>query len=278
MLRQRVIALILLKGDLVVQSFGFNLHLPIGKLDIVLEYLELWDVDEVIVLDIDATKKNNTVNFDMIKAASKKIFVPLTIGGGISSVKDIELALHNGADKVAINAGFFNNDGFIEEAVQRFGSQCIVLAADVMLRGGSYFVWSNNHQYKPVSVTEWLRDAIRVGAGEIFINSIDNDGKKTGFDMDLMEIIEKNSSVPLIAAGGAGCPFHIKQLFDRIDSAAAIGNILHHKEHSVSLIKGYLVAKNKNVRGSHFLNYNDCIFNPNGELSPTEHLSIFFKR
>lgn len=277
MLRRRVIALILLKGDLVVQSIGFNRHLPIGKLDIVLEYLELWDVDEVIILDIDASKKGRTIDFDLISVASKAIFVPLTIGGGISSIKEIEQAIHNGADKVTINTAFLDNESFIPEAVQKFGSQCIVLSADVKLNNKAYFVYSNNGQQKHTKISQWLKSAIKIGAGEIFINSISNDGKQCGYDLDLMKIVDKYSTVPIVAAGGVGSPPDVAKLFNAVDCAAAIGNILHYKEHSTSLIKAYLRSNGLNVRPSYFLNYDNCNFNDDGTLMPIEHKSIFLK-
>jgi len=277
MLRKRVIALILLKGDLVIQAIGFKRYLPIGKLSIVLEYLELWDVDEVIILDIDASKNGKTINFGLIGEASKKIFVPLTVGGGLSSVQEIEKAIHNGADKVSINSAFFGNKMFIDEAIQNFGSQCIVLAADVKLRQDDYYVYLNNRQYENLKVSEWLKAAINIGAGEVFINSMDNDGKKNGYDLDLMKMIDNYSTVPVVAAGGVGCPKHVEQLFNQVDSAAAIGNILYHKEHSTSLIKAYLKASNQNVRASLFLNYENSEFNVDGALKPIEHSSIFLK-
>jgi len=277
MLRNRVIALILLKGDLVVQAVGFNKHLPVGRLVFVLEYLELWDIDEVIILDIDASKNGTTIDFDLISAASKKIFVPLTVGGGISSVKDIEQAIHKGADKVTINSAFLDDACFIKEAIQNFGAQCIVLAADVKFNVKDYFVYSDNGTNMAIKLLQWLEGAARIGAGEVFINSIDNDGKKDGYDLGLMRFVDSYCTMPVVAAGGAGCPADVYELFNQLDIAAAIGNILHHKEHSTSLIKGFLRSKHQNVRSSYFLNYENSNFNDDGSLVPVEHESIFLK-
>ena len=276
MVKDRIIALVLLKGDLVVQSVGFEKYLPVGRLEIVLEYLESWDVDEVIILDIEASQNNRTINFDLIKNASKKIFIPLTVGGGLSSSKNIERAIHSGADKVVINTAIFNEKDFIRRAVFNFGSQCIVAAADVRLVGNDYYVFSNSGQSRMLLLCEWIDKVNDYDVGEVFLNSIDRDGMKCGYDIDLIKFVKNKIKKPIIAAGGAGNPLHVKQLLTQVSSAAAIGNILYHSEHPTSVVKAYLKNNNQNVRSSCSINYEQFEFNKKGWVIPINHDSIYF--
>jgi cyclase len=279
MLKKRIIATVLLKNELVVQSIGFKKFLPIGKLDIVLQFLEKWDIDEVIILDIDASKENRTINFDLIKQASSKIFVPLTIGGGISSIKEIEQAIHSGADKVSINTTYFENKDFIKQASKTFGKQCIVMSADVKkdTLSNNYFVYNKGIK-STLMIDDWIKDVVDLGCGEVLINSIDKDGSKLGYDLDLMKDISDKLKIPLIALGGAGKSKHIHELFSNSTvDAAAIGNMLYFTEHSTSKIKSFLLQKNNKLRLNHFVNYDKIKFNDDGRIEPIEHKSIFIK-
>jgi cyclase len=275
MLRNRIIALVLLKNDLVVQSVGFEKYYPIGRLDIVLEFLESWDVDEVIILDVDASRNKKTINFELIKNASRKIFIPLAIGGGITSNNDVELALHSGADKVVINSAFYNDIEFIKNAVFNFGSQCIVASGDLRLISGNYFTFTANGKNKELPVLEWISEIVKCNIGEIFINSIDHDGMKCGYDVNLIKLVKNKTKVPVIAAGGAGNPMHINQLLNQVECAAAVGNILYHSEHSTSVIKSFLKVENQNIRSSYFINYEKFQFDRNGLPVFIEHKSLF---
>ena len=277
MIKKRIIASLLLKNDLVVQSIGFNQYLPIGRLNIALSFLENWDVDEVIILDIDASLENRTINFDLIKESSKNIFVPITVGGGITSISDIEKSISNGADKVSLNSVFFKNKNLIKEAAKIFGSQCLVLCADVKRNTNEYFVYSDGVN-KNIKLKDWTKEVQILGAGEMLINSINNDGSKMGFEIDIYKEIANNVEIPLIAMGGAGNPKHILDLFKKTSvDAAAIGNILHHKEHSTSKIKSFMIKNNQSVRPSCFIDYEKHKFDRNGDLYPTNHKSLFIK-
>lgn len=278
MLKKRLIACVLLKGDLVVQSVGFKRYFPIGKLEFVLEFLGQWDIDEVIILDIDATTFRKTIDFELIKKASNKIFVPLTIGGGISSLKEIENALHSGADKVSISSSFLNHEHSIDEAVKTFGEQCIVLTADVKLMGKDYHVCGNNGKQQRMPLDTWLKRASNSKCGEVLINSIDKDGLRTGYDINLMRKVSGEIDIPIIALGGVGEPIHVADLFSEEDVyAAAVGNVLYHGEHSSAKFKSFLKNQDLPVRSSAFINYDDIDFDERGAINPKEHKSIFFE-
>jgi len=205
LLKKRLIATILLKNKYVVQSISFNKFLPIGSLEIVLQFLEKWDIDEVIILDLDASKNKRTINFNLLKSSSRKIFVPLTVGGGISSFDDAKNAFHNGADKVSINSSFLSNNNFIQQVVNDFGSQSVILSADVRIENNAeYYVYANSGKNKIISLKKWIKQAENLGAGELLINSIINDGMKNGYDTCLYQKITELTKLPIIALGGAG--------------------------------------------------------------------------
>ena len=277
MLKKRVIATILLKNNLVVQSINFNQYLPIGRLEIALEFIEKWDIDEVIILDLDATKNNRTIDFNLLKKSSKKIFVPLTVGGGITSIIDAKNAVHSGADKISINSSFLDNNSFVKQIVNDFGSQCVVLSADVKVAGnGEYYVYINSGTKKIIDLQKWIKQAEKFGAGELLINSITNDGIKKGYDINLYKEISNFSQLPVIALGGAGKVSHITDLFESTEvSAAAVGNMLYFTEHSTSKIKSALVQNTMNIRPSCFINYDCWDFESDGRIIPKNLRSIY---
>ena len=277
MLKKRLIAAILIKNQNVVQSIGFKKYLPIGRLEIVLQFLEQWDIDEVIILDLDASKKNKTIDFDLLKKASKKIFVPLTVGGGISSFNDAKNAFHSGADKVSINSSFLDNNSFIKDVVNDFGSQSVVLSADVKITNNSeYYVYINSGNIKKISLVKWIKKAENFSVGELLINSIESDGIKNGYDTSLYKKITELTSLPIIALGGAGRAKHLIDLFNNTNiSAAAIGNMLYFTEHSTSMLKSALFKENINVRPSCFFSYEEWNFESDGRIIPRNLKSIY---
>jgi len=277
LLKKRLIATILLKNKCVVQSISFNKFLPIGSLEIVLQFLEKWDIDEVIILDLDASKNKRTINFNLLKNSSRKIFVPLTVGGGISSFDDAKNAFHNGADKVSINSSFLSNNNFIQQVVNDFGSQSVILSADVRIENNAeYYVYANSGKNKIISLKKWIKQAENLGAGELLINSIVNDGMKNGYDTCLYQKITELTKLPIIALGGAGSVIHLVDLFQNTNvSAAAIGNMLYFTEHSTSKLKSALVKENINVRPSCFISYDEWNFELDGRIIPMNLKSLY---
>ena len=186
MLKNRLIPIIIVKNELIVQSFNFKRFLPIGKIKTAIEFFVNWDVDEIIILDIDATKQGRGPQLEVIKSASRECFVPLTVGGGINSVESIKSVLRSGADKISINSYAIENPKFITDAAIRFGNQCITVSIDAKKVSNDYNVFIRNGKIDTgIKVSDWSKKLEHLGAGEILINSIENDGSREGYDLDL---------------------------------------------------------------------------------------------
>lgn len=247
MIKRRIIACVIIKDGIAVQSFSFSRYLPIGKPEIAVESLNLWNADEILVVDIDAAKENRCIDPNLVHRLSKKCFVPLTVGGGIRTVTDISKLLASGADKVLVNSGALENISALIEFTQYFGNQCIIGEIDcIKSSDGQFFVY--NHVQKKItkkSVLSWALELQNHGAGEILINSVDRDGLKQGYELTLLKEVGKALSVPLIACGGVGHPSHIIEAWGHKEiSAFAAGNIFQFSEHSVTTIKAFMEMKN----------------------------------
>jgi cyclase len=271
MLKKRIIATIMIKDDLVVQSIGFSKYLPVGKIDIVIEFLEYWDVDEIVIIDIGATFNKKTIDYKSIKKASRKCFLPISAGGGINKIKDVRNILASGADKVILSGVVFKEEGFIAKCAKKFGDQSIVVCLDVKkINNGEYRCFIESGTINTgVSPCEFIENNNNLGIGEILINSIDRDGCKSGYDIELMKLIQSISKVPVIALGGAGNFEHMKDVLKQTDvSAVAAGNIFHFIEHSTAIAKAYLEKSNISIRKSYLLNYTNHIFDESNRVIP----------
>jgi cyclase len=265
MKKRRLIPIILLKNGFVVQSRSFKEFQKLGLPSVSVKRCSEWGSDELIFLDISRDDKYdlnrddlNYVNsnnlLDIIKNISEFCFIPITVGGKIRSLKDIENYLISGADKVAINSFANLNYNFIEEASKKFGSQCIVNSIDVKLIENEYCIFINNGSQKSsYSLIEWLKISELSGSGEILINSIDRDGMGNGFDIDLINLIENNVNLPVICCGGAGKyeDFLEVAVKTSVDGIAA-ANFFQHKDQSVFITKRMLFNKNLNFREPKF--------------------------
>ena len=182
MLKKRLVACLLIKDGLIVQSVGFNKYLPIGHPQFPLEFVVKWDVDEIILLDMSASSEKRILNIELLEVLSKSCFVPLTVGGGISSVEDVRQIIRAGADKVSINTNAIKDPAIITKIADIFGSQCAVVSMDCKLDDdGVYRVYSDSGKSPTnLSTKEWAKKVEKLGAGEIFLNSIDRDGSKKG--------------------------------------------------------------------------------------------------
>ncbi|EGR1307538.1 HisA/HisF-related TIM barrel protein [Vibrio cholerae] len=259
MLKTRLIPCIITKGELVVQSFGFKKYLPIGNVKTAIEFFVNWDVDEIIVNDIDATKDGRVPNFELVSWAAKECFVPLTVGGGIKSVDHIRQLLKAGADKVAINSLALENPDFITESSSLFGSQCITVSIDAIKHADGYRVFDYQKQSSlDLDVVEWAIKVESLGAGEILLNSVDRDGSREGYDTKLLRCVSERLSIPVIALGGIG-------RFDQLAAGATVGgcqalaaaNIFQHMEHSTIAAKAQMRNSGLNVRLSSEVKYED---------------------
>jgi imidazole glycerol-phosphate synthase subunit HisF len=274
MLKKRIIGCLIIKNGIVVQSIGFNKYLPIGRAEIAVEYLNNWGIDEIILLDIDASREGREPDFEMIKRISKKCFVPLTVGGGIKDVKIMKKLIRFGADKIAINSSAIANPSLIREAVAILGKQCVVVSIDARCKKElTGILWhevfiNNGDESTGLDVVNFAKRCEEMGAGEILLNSIDNDGLKKGLDIELIRSVSMAVSIPVIAVGGAGHPEHFAAGFIEGNAmAVAAANYFHFTEHSPIITKAYLRSyTNIQTRDNKYIDYMGFLFDNLGRI------------
>ncbi len=209
--------------------------------------------DELVFLDITASHEKRPILLDVVRRTAESVFMPLTVGGGISSLEDVRALLLAGADKVSINTAAVKNPAFVRRAAERFGSQCIVLAIDARRTGKRRPKWEvythGGRTATGLDAVEWARRGERLGAGEILLTSMDRDGTKSGYDLELLRAVSRAVRVPLVASGGAGNLDHLAQGFlkGRADAVLA-ASIFHFREYTVQDAKRYLKKKGVPVR------------------------------
>lgn len=214
--------------------------------------------DEIVFLDITASSDNRSIIIDMVRSVAKEIFIPFTVGGGVRNLDDIYNLLNAGCDKVSINSAAIKNPQLIEEGAKRFGSQCIVVAIDVKRRNvgksgvnssDSWSVYINGGRIDTqIDYFDWAKRVENLGAGEILLTSMDTDGTKNGYDLELLKWSAENVKIPLIASGGAGNMEHIKEAYLCGADAALAASIFHYNEIAIPALKQYLATQNIPVR------------------------------
>jgi len=205
--------------------------------------------DELTFLDITASSDNRDTIVDIVKKVAQEIFIPLTVGGGIRTVDDFYKLLNVGCDKVSVNSAAIKRPELINEGAKRFGSQCVVTAIDVKRVGERYNVFLNGGRVDTgLDAVEWAKEVVDRGAGEILLTSMDADGTKAGFELNITRQISQAVNVPVIASGGAGTMEHIKDAFDAGADAALAASIFHYKEIDIMDLKHYLKEQNIAVR------------------------------
>jgi len=205
--------------------------------------------DEITFLDITATHEDRDTMVEMVEEVAKEVFIPLTVGGGIRTLEDIYRLLRVGCDKISINSHAIKNPDFINEASQRFGSQCIVVAIDAKRTGNSWNVYvSGGRTDTGLDALEWAKEVQKRGAGEVLLTSMDCDGVKTGYDIELTSKMSRMLDIPVIASGGAGSMEHIKEAFLNDADAALAASIFHFKEIDIMDLKRYLKDEGIPVR------------------------------
>ena len=205
--------------------------------------------DELTFLDITASHEQRDTIVHIVEQVAREIFIPLTVGGGIRELNDIYKLLNVGCDKVSINSAAIKRPAFIDEGAKRFGSQCIVVAIDVKKTGDTWNVYLNGGRVDTgINALEWAKEVVDRGAGEILLTSMDADGTKAGFDLDITSKISRAVHVPVIASGGAGTMEHIREAFESGADAALAASIFHYKEIDIMDLKRYLSANNIAVR------------------------------
>lgn len=208
--------------------------------------------DEVIFLDITASSDQRGTVVDMVRRVAENVFIPFTVGGGIRTVDDFKMLLREGADKISINSAAINHPRLISEAAFKFGSQCVVVAIDAKRRGdrSGWNIYKNGGRIDVgIDAIEWARKVEKLGAGEILLTSMDCDGTKAGYDLELTRAIAENVSIPVIASGGAGTLEHFKEaLTDGKADAALAASLFHYKELEIKEVKEYLRKEGVSVR------------------------------
>jgi len=255
MLKHRLIPNIILNNGNVVQSRNFKHTNVIGNAVTAVDFFNSWAVDEIIVLDVSRNTDDRENFLKIIQGLSKRCFVPLTVGGWITSIEDIEVLLKSGADKVSINTEAVKNPQFVRDSSTRFGSQCIVASIDVKINEHNEYEVYIDRGRKPTSIDplDWAKTVEKSGAGEIFLTSIDRDGTKEGYDLDLVKKISESVGIPVVSFGGVGKWEHFVDGINigKADAVSA-ANIFHYTEHSTFKAKQFLENAGINVRNSHF--------------------------
>lgn len=263
MLKKRLIACLLQMNGQLVESINFSKFLVIGNAIMAVQHFNAWEVDEIVLLDINRDKNydfgRNDVNYDntikefseLIRYTSKSCFVPLTAGGGIRSVDDMRKYVQAGADKISINTAALDNINIISEGAEVFGAQCMVVSIDIKKQAdGSYKVMKKfGTENTGLDAVDWAKKVERAGAGEIFLTSIDNDGMYKGYDLELVKSVAEAVHIPVIASGGVGDWQHLVEGIKKGGvSAVSVGNKFHFTEHSAMHAKKYMRQKGIDLR------------------------------
>lgn len=209
------------------------------------------EADELVFLDITATNEKRKTLSELVKRIAQHINIPFTVGGGISTVEDVSVMLHNGADKISVNTAAYKNPSIIEGMAKEFGSQCIVLAIDTKKEAdGEWYVYLNGGRVKTdTTCLEWARRGVEAGAGEILLTSMNNDGTKQGFALDITKTLSETLPVPVIASGGGGTMQHFTDVFQTAHADAALAaSIFHFKEIAIPDLKEYLAQQGITMR------------------------------
>ena len=208
--------------------------------------------DELVFLDITASSDARDTAVEMVRKVAEKVFIPFTVGGGIRTVEDFKSILREGADKVSVNSAAIMNPNLISEAADKFGSQCVVVAIDAKRRadGQGFTIYKNGGRVDMgIDAVEWAMKAEKLGAGEILLTSMDGDGTKAGYDLELTRTVAENVSIPVIASGGAGTMEHFYEAFTEGKAEAALAaSLFHFKEMEIRDLKKYLRGKGISVR------------------------------
>ncbi|MBQ7447028.1 MAG: imidazole glycerol phosphate synthase subunit HisF [Eubacterium sp.] len=252
MFTKRIIPCLDVHGGRVVKGVNFvNLQDAGDPVEIAAAY-DKAGADELVFLDITASSDARNTVVDMVRRVAEQVFIPFTVGGGIRSVEDFRAILREGADKVSINSSAIKNPQLISDGADKFGSQCVVVAIDAKRRenGSGWEVYINGGRINTgIDAVEWAMRANRLGAGEILLTSMDCDGTKAGYDIELTRTIAENVSIPVIASGGAGTMEHFYDAFAEGKAEAALAaSLFHYKEMEIKDLKDYLAGRDIPVR------------------------------
>ena len=251
MITKRIIPCLDVKNGRVVKGVNFKDLSDVSSPVKLAEYYSENGADELVFYDITASYEDRKIFTDILKEVAGKIFIPLTVGGGINTLDDFDRVLKCGADKVSVNSGAINNPGLVGEAAKRYGNQCVVLSVDVKRVDGQFTVFSKGgRENTGMEALSWIKSNVENGAGEVVVNSIDTDGVKEGFDIELLKKVRALVNVPVIASGGAGNADDFVKLFKEIPDidAGLAASIFHFGEVKILDLKKKLKENNILVR------------------------------
>jgi cyclase len=250
MLKNRIIPCLDIKDGRTVKGVNFVDIKDAGDaVELAEKYMEQ-GADELVFLDITASSEKRKTRVELVKRIAERIAIPFTVGGGIASLEDVSDLVFAGADKISINTSAVLRPELISEIAPEFGSQCVVLAVDTKYISGDWKVYIHGGKTPvPLKTIDWVRQAESLGAGEILLTSMDHDGTKTGFALDITDRVSKAVNIPVIASGGAGTMKHFKDLFTCTQATAGLAaSIFHYGEVSIPDLKNYLRTNNIQVR------------------------------
>ena len=240
MITKRIIPCLDVKDGRVVKGVNFLGLADVSSPVKLAEYYSLSGADELVFYDITASSEGRALFTDILTEVASKIFIPLTVGGGINTVADFDRVLKCGADKVSVNSGAIRNPSLITEAAKKYGDQCVVISADVKRVDGEFRVFAKGgREDTGMEAISWIKRCVDMGAGEVVVNSIDTDGVKGGFDIELLRKVTETVNVPVIASGGAGSVAHFVELFKEIPDidAGLAASVFHFGEIQISDLK-----------------------------------------
>lgn len=247
---KRIIPCLDVNNGRVVKGINFVNLIDAGNPVAVAAAYDAAGADELVFLDITASSDHRNTVADMVRKVAEQVFIPFTVGGGIRTVDDFKAILREGADKVSVNSAAIMNPHLISEAAEKFGSQCVVVAIDAKKTPDGYHIFKNGGRVDMgIDAIEWAMQADKLGAGEILLTSMDCDGTKAGYDIELTRLISENVSIPVIASGGAGKLEHFYDaLTDGKADAALAASLFHFKELEIRQVKQYLKDRGVPVR------------------------------
>ncbi len=251
MITKRIIPCLDVKNGRVVKGVQFEGLSDVSSPVALAEYYSNSGADELVFYDITASFEQRQLFTDILTEVASKIFIPLTVGGGINTVDDFDRVLKCGADKVSVNSGAIKNPGLIKEAALKYGDQCVVLSCDIKRVDGEFRLFAKGgREDTGINAIEWIKKGVSNGAGEIVVNSIDTDGVKNGFDIEMLKAVCDVVNVPVIASGGAGCSEDFVKLFNEIPTidAGLAASIFHFGEVKIKDLKLLLKENKINVR------------------------------
>ncbi|MEM1483879.1 imidazole glycerol phosphate synthase subunit HisF [Oscillospiraceae bacterium PP1C4] len=251
MLAKRIIPCLDVRDGKVVKGINFTSIKEVGDpVECAIEY-DRQGADEITFLDITATHEGRSTMIDVVRSTAKNVFVPLTVGGGIRTVDDFRDILRAGADKISVNSAAVRNPQLIRDAAYRFGSQCVVVAIDARRRaeGGFTVVVNGGRIDMQLDAVEWAKTCEQLGAGEILLTSMDTDGTRSGFDIELLNAVTHEINIPVIASGGCGKLEHFSDVFEQSGADAALAaSLFHFRELTVGQVKEHLSAHHIPIR------------------------------